>query len=196
MSFESHVTGQLYKASKANIKAPHSIQRSYSTLKSVLKLTVYVKKRISHFMGAFNILKARTGIRRRLLHFRHCSFRTIAQGMLKLTSVSHLVPASTQSRDNSVRLLRAFSSRALNFSKGTTFSYKVFEPLFQCLTIFTVITFLLITNTNFPCCNFYPFLSTGTLRWVWLNLLYTLTLDSGRQQAVQFPHKPHVLKAG
>lgn len=113
-----------------------------------------------HFMGAVNILKARTSIRHRLPHFRYCSSRAIAQGMLKLTSVNHLVPAPTQSRDNSVRLLRAFSSWGLTFSKGTTFSYKVFEPLFQCLTTFTVITFLLTAKKNFPCCNFCPFLST------------------------------------
>lgn len=146
-------------------------------------------------MGALNILKARTGVRHKLLHFRRCSFSAMAQGMLKLTSVIHLVSsASTQSTDNSVRLLRVFSSRGLNFSKGTTFSYKVFEPLFQSLTTFTVITFFLIASKNFPCCNFCPLLSTCTYE---MDLASSsLTLDSGRQQAIQLPHMPHALRAG
>ena len=139
-----------------------SMQRSYSTLKSALKLSVWQREYHFHFMGVLDKLKARTSIRHRLLHFRHCSLRTVAQGMLEVTSRSHLVQPSTQSRGRSVVLLRVFSSWVLNFSKDTTFSHKFYVPLFQCSSTFTGIMLLLLPNNNLSRCNFCPFLSLCT----------------------------------
>lgn len=173
-----------------------SIQRSYRTSKSMLKLKVYViKKYHLHFMGVLDKLKARTSIRHRLLHFRHCSLRTIAQAMLELTSGSQPVQAPTESRGNSVRLLRAFPSWGLNFSMDTTFSHKLYEPPFQCLTTFTVITFLLYLISISNVATFARSCPCAPLRWIWLHLHYTLTLDSWRLQAIQFSHQPHLPKA-
>lgn len=57
-NFEWNLTSRLYRASKASIKATHSIQRSDSTLKSVLKLIVHVTERVSlSFHGSLRYTK-------------------------------------------------------------------------------------------------------------------------------------------
>ena len=69
-------------------------------------------------MGVLDKLKGRTSIRHRLLHFRHCSLRTIAQAMLELTSGSQLVQASTESRGKYSQVAQGLLQLRLEFLQG------------------------------------------------------------------------------